>query len=34
MRDVMRAVMQEVLEVEMDEVLGASKGERRPERLR
>jgi putative transposase len=30
---VIRAVMQEVLEAEMDEALGASKGERTPERL-
>ena len=33
LRDVIRAVMQEVLEVEMDEALGAHKGERTPERL-
>ncbi|ESZ37784.1 hypothetical protein X731_29270, partial [Mesorhizobium sp. L2C054A000] len=30
---VLRAVMQEVLEAEMDEALGASKSERTPERL-
>jgi putative transposase len=30
---VIRAVMQEVLEAEMDEALGASKGERTAERL-
>ena len=33
LRDVIRVVMQEVLEAEMDEALGASKGERTPERL-
>lgn len=33
LRDVIRIVMQEVLEAEMDEALGASKGERTPERL-
>ena len=33
LRDVIRAVMQEVLEAEMDEALGAHKGERTPERL-
>lgn len=33
LRDVIHAVMQEVLEAEMDEALGASKGERTPERL-
>jgi putative transposase len=33
LRDVIRAVMQEVLEAEMDETLGASKSERTPERL-
>jgi len=33
LRDVIGAVMQEVLEVEMDEALGAHKGERTPERL-
>jgi transposase-like protein len=33
LRDVIRVVMQEVLESEMDEALGASKGERTPERL-
>ena len=33
LRDVIRAVMQEVLEAEMAEALGASKGERTPERL-
>lgn len=32
-RDVIRAVMQEMLEAEMDEALGASKSERTPERL-
>ena len=31
--DVVRAVMQEVLEAEMGQTLGASKGERTPERL-
>lgn len=33
LRDVIRAVMQEVLEAEMDEALGAAKSERTPERL-
>lgn len=33
LREVVRAVMQEVLEAEMDEALGAGKGERTPERL-
>ena len=33
LRDVIRAVMQEVLEAEMDEALGAGKSERTPERL-
>src|SRR5690606_13100276 len=33
LRDVIRAVMQEVLEAEMDEALGAGKGERTVERL-
>lgn len=33
MHEVIRAVMQEVLEAEMDEALGASKSERTPERL-
>ena len=33
LREVVRAVLQEVLESEMDEALGASKGERTPERL-
>jgi putative transposase len=33
LRDVIRAVMQEVLEAEMDEALGAHKSERTPERL-
>jgi putative transposase len=33
LREVIRAVMQEVLEAEMDETLGASKSERTPERL-
>jgi len=33
LHEVIRAVMQEVLEAEMDEALGASKGERTPERL-
>jgi len=33
LRDVIPVVMQEVLEAEMDEALGASKGERTPERL-
>lgn len=33
LRDVIRAVMQEVLAAEMDEALGAHKGERTPERL-
>jgi len=33
LRDMIRVVMQEVLEAEMDEALGASKGERTPERL-
>jgi hypothetical protein len=33
LREVVRAVLQEVLEAEMDEALGASKGERTPERL-
>lgn len=32
-REVIRAVMQEMLEAEMDETLGASKSERTPERL-
>src|SRR4029078_3004949 len=33
LRDVIRLVLQEVLEAEMDEALGASKSERTPERL-
>lgn len=33
LREVIRTVMQEVLEAEMDEALGAAKGERTPERL-
>ena len=33
LHEVIRAVMQEVLEAEMDDALGASKGERTPERL-
>ncbi|CAH2399682.1 hypothetical protein MES4922_220007 [Mesorhizobium ventifaucium] len=33
LHEVIRAVMQEVLEAEMDEALGASKGERTPDRL-
>jgi len=33
LREVIRAVMQEMLEAEMDEALGAQKGERTPERL-
>ena len=33
LREVIRTVMQEVLEAEMDEALGASKSERTPERL-
>jgi transposase-like protein len=33
LREVIRAVMQEVLEAEMDEAVGASKGERTPDRL-
>jgi uncharacterized membrane-anchored protein len=33
LHEVIRAVMQEVLEAEMDEALGATKGERTPERL-
>ncbi|RUV30865.1 hypothetical protein EOB49_34540, partial [Mesorhizobium sp. M7A.F.Ca.MR.148.00.0.0] len=33
LHEVIRAVMQEVLEAEMDEALGASKSERTPERL-
>ena len=33
MREVVRAVLQEVLEAEMNDVLGAAKGERTPERL-
>ena len=33
LREIVRAVMQEVLEAEMDEALGASKGERTLERL-
>lgn len=33
LREVVRAVMQEMLEAEMNEVLGAQKGERTPERL-
>lgn len=33
LREVIRAVLQEVLEAEMDEALGASKGERTPGRL-
>ncbi|MBB2713070.1 IS256 family transposase [Rhizobium sophoriradicis] len=33
LHEVIRAVMQEVLEAEMDEALGAAKGERTPERL-
>ena len=33
LREVIRSVMQEVLEAEMDETLGASKSERTPERL-
>ncbi|BCH34969.1 hypothetical protein MesoLjLc_68990 [Mesorhizobium sp. L-8-10] len=33
LHEVIRAVMQEVLEAEMDEAVGASKGERTPERL-
>jgi transposase-like protein len=32
-REVIRTVMQEVLEAEMDETLGAAKGERTPGRL-
>ena len=32
LRDVIRVVMQEVLEAEMEEALGASKGERTPDR--
>ena len=33
LHEVIRAVMQEVLEAEMDQALGAAKGERTPERL-
>ncbi|UWU19307.1 IS256 family transposase (plasmid) [Rhizobium sullae] len=33
LREVIRTVMQEVLEAEMDETLGAAKGERTPDRL-
>lgn len=33
LHEVIRAVMQEMLEAEMDDALGASKGERTPERL-
>ncbi|WP_084568535.1 transposase [Mesorhizobium sp. LSJC264A00] len=33
LHEVLRAVIQEVLEAEMDEALGASKSERTPERL-
>src|SRR5687768_4364640 len=33
LREVVRAVMQEMLEAEMNEALGAQKGERTPERL-
>ncbi len=33
LRDVIRAVMQEALEAQMDETLGASKGERTTERV-
>tara|TARA_B100000378_G_scaffold251751_1_gene226654 strand:+ start:311 stop:616 length:306 start_codon:yes stop_codon:yes gene_type:complete len=33
LRDVIRAMLQEVLEAEMGELLGAGKGERTPERL-
>lgn len=33
LREVIRAVMQEVLEAEMDEELGAAKGKRTPDRL-
>ena len=33
LREVVRAVMQEMLEAEMTDVLGAEKGERTPERL-
>ncbi|MBB3661066.1 hypothetical protein FHX15_006341 [Rhizobium sp. BK650] len=33
LREVIRAVMQEVLEAEMDEALGAGKSERTPDRL-
>ncbi|MBP2471011.1 transposase-like protein [Sinorhizobium meliloti] len=33
LREVIRTVMQEVLEAEMDEALGAAKGERTPDRL-
>ncbi|SEI22276.1 Transposase, Mutator family [Rhizobium tibeticum] len=33
LRELIRTVMQEVLEAEMDEALGASKGERTPDRL-
>ncbi|CDX22244.1 hypothetical protein MPLB_2300014 [Mesorhizobium sp. ORS 3324] len=33
LREVIRTVLQEVLEAEMEEALGASKSERTPERL-
>ena len=33
LREIVRAVMQEMLQTEMNEALGAEKGERTPERL-